>query len=123
RYVDSLWSADDSSLQAQSTAQGIRIERTGAPLTLSENGYPLLMGEQTYGNLHLPDCTRLTTEQDACLQALLREMSNALHNAQLLQNTRAYSTQLQVAAEVSRAVTTVLDRDDLIRSVVSLIQN
>lgn len=123
RYVDSLWSAEDSSLQAQSTTQGIRIERTGAPLTLSENGYPLVMGERSFGYLQLPDGTQLNTEQEAFLSALLREMGNALHNAQLLQTTRAYSTQLQVAAEVSRAVTTILDRDDLIRSVVALIQN
>jgi signal transduction histidine kinase len=49
-------------------------------------------------------------------------MSNALNNAYLLQTTRATSNQLSLATEVSRAASTMLDRNQLIREVVELIR-
>jgi signal transduction histidine kinase len=122
RYVDSLWSASENNLQAQVSPQGIKITRTTTPIAAAAQQYPLLVGEQPIGSLQLPDGIELNPEQKEFLSALLRELGNALNNAQLLQVTRAYSTQLQVAAEVSRAASTFLQRDDLIHSVVSLIQ-
>ncbi len=122
RYVDSLWSASESGLQALASPQGVQITRTTAPIAAAAPEYPLLVGEEPIGFLQLPDDVELNPEQKEFLSALLRELSNALNNAQLLQVTRSYSTQLQVAAEVSRAASTSLQRDDLIHSVVALIQ-
>ncbi|MEJ2747161.1 MAG: GAF domain-containing protein, partial [Anaerolineae bacterium] len=55
-------------------------------------------------------------------QAIIREMSNALNNARLLQAARSFSNQLNLAAEVSRAATTILDREQLVQEVVELIR-
>ena len=123
RYVDSLWNSQDSALYATVTSQSVHIERTATPNAAAGQEYPLLLGEKPFGILQLPEDSELSPEQQEFLQALLREMGNALNNAQLLQATRAYSTQLQVAAEVSRAASTILQREDLMRTVVSLIQS
>ena len=123
RYVDSLWNVEDNVLSAESSPHGVQIERMTAPLAAADSAYPLTIGSRPFGFLKLPENTTLLPEQQEFLNALLREMSNALNNAQLIQVTQAYSTQLQVAAEVSRAATTFLQKDDLIRSVVDLIQN
>lgn len=122
RYVDSLWNADDSGLSAHISQGIIHLKRTVGPIAAAAPEYPLVIGEQPFGFLQLPETAELPHEEKLFLHSLMREMSNALNNAQLLQATRSYSTQLQVAAEVSRAASTFLQRDDLIHSVVSLIQ-
>ncbi|VAW42839.1 Serine phosphatase RsbU, regulator of sigma subunit, partial [hydrothermal vent metagenome] len=70
-----------------------------------------------------PSINNLADEDRTFVQDLIREMGSALNNAQFVQTTRTHSNQLRLAAEVSRAATTILDRDQLIREVVELIRS
>jgi signal transduction histidine kinase/putative methionine-R-sulfoxide reductase with GAF domain len=84
--------------------------------------YPLQMADFPFGQIQLPATISLDEDTHEFVEAVAHEMASALSNAQLLQTTRLYSNQLSVAAEVSRAATTYLDRDRLITEVVELIR-
>jgi signal transduction histidine kinase/ActR/RegA family two-component response regulator len=129
RHVDTLWLAEDRGLKAVYDQRGLRIERLADTVLpadeLSGDGLqlPLGVGDQLIGRLSTIGVNELAPEQREHVEALLHEMSSALSNAQLIQATRSYSNQLQLAAQVSQAAGTVLDRDVLIEEVVELIRN
>jgi signal transduction histidine kinase len=129
RYVDSIWSTDQAALTAHMETNGLQIQRhlgqtlpdTQASSANSVN-IDLRIGEQTFGHVNLPADLDLSDEDQAYIQTLIREMGIALNNAYLLQTTRAYSNQLQLAAEVSGAATSTLERHHLIEEAVELIR-
>jgi signal transduction histidine kinase/ActR/RegA family two-component response regulator len=130
RHMDSLWLSEGNTLTASYEQNGFQIQRRletedRLPEAESSGGLhlPLAIGDDLLGRLKVPGAPELVPEQREQIEALLREMGNALSNAQLIQATRTYSNQLQLAAQVSKAVGTVLDRDVLIEEVVELIRN
>jgi signal transduction histidine kinase len=128
RYLDSIWNTPEAMLQARADDSNLNIVREmddNVPLLAATDdlSYPLQIGEQSFGQIRLPDIGDLQGEDRAFVQDLIREMGSALSNAQFVQTTRTYSNQLRLAAEVSRAATTILDRDQLIRDVVEMIRS
>ena len=130
RYLDSIWNTPEAMLQARVDANNLNLVRNNADLAEEEplpgdsaNVYDLQIGDSSIGQIHIPDVENLPEEETRFVQDLIREMGSALSNAQFVQTTRAYSNQLRLAAEVSRAATTILDRDQLIREVVELIRS
>lgn len=126
RFVDQLWREESAALQA--TYEKGRLQLTQEPAQdnlppAPNQAIPIQIGDHTFGHVQLPVNAALSQKDQEFIHALVREMGDALHNAYLLQTTSAFSTQLEVAAEVSRAVTTILNRDQLIEEVVTLIQD
>jgi signal transduction histidine kinase/putative methionine-R-sulfoxide reductase with GAF domain len=123
RYVDSTWSSEKRLRQAEYRDNRLQIiqepEETADTDTIR---YPLQMADFPFGQVQLPAAASLDQNTYEFVEAIVHEMASALSNAQLLQTTRLYSNQLSVAAEVSRAATTYLDRDRLIAEVVELIR-
>ncbi len=126
RYLDTIWGDESAVLHARYDQNRLTLDRnisSPAPATTeTKHSFPLQIGEHTFGQLKLPSNVTLSDRQKETLEAILREMSSALNNTQLVQTTRAYSNQLSLAAEVSRAATTQLDRQKLIEEVVELIR-
>lgn len=126
RYFDTIWRNEDIALQANYAPEaGLTILRsTPQPQIESdpEEQVSLLVGGTTIGQISLDEGAVISAEDSEFMQALAREMSNALNNAHLLQTTRNYSHQLRTAVEVSRAVSAFLDRGVLIQEAVELIQ-
>lgn len=130
RYLDSIWNTPEATLQARADDNDLNIARQEAePARLAAEAasdaavYPLQVGENQFGRVYIPGLENLPEEERAFAQDLIREMGSALNNAQFVQTTRAYSNQLRLASEVSRAATTILDRDQLISEVVELIRS
>lgn len=94
------------------------------PLTRSELALPLRVRERVIGALTVQSehVNHFTTQLVQTLQTIADQLAIAIDNGRLLQDSILYSTQLQLAAEISRAASTILDRDQLIGSVVNLIQ-
>jgi signal transduction histidine kinase len=122
RYIDTIWNPEAASLYASYQQNKFQLIRDLDKEFESEETIPLLLSDYPLGQVSLPDDVQLTQDQSELVHALIREMGNALNNAYLLQTTRATSNQLSLATEVSRAATTILDRDQLIREVVELIR-
>ncbi len=125
RYIDNIWRTEQSTIEAHYQDQDLQIERstTQDPVPRLGVQLPLNIGEGIIGQIQLPEQETLTQEANEFVNDLVHEMSNALNNARFLQTAHAYSNQLNVAANVSRAATTILDRDQLIQEVVELIRN
>ena len=129
RYIDDIWQSSHTQLQATFADDTIQLRRSpagdGSERPAGDGStpqFPLLVGDQPLGQLSLPANKTLTAENEAFIQALTREMGSALYNARLIQTMRAYSSQLQAAAEVSQVISTLLDRSALMAEVVNLIQ-
>ncbi|MBX3056960.1 MAG: GAF domain-containing protein [Anaerolineae bacterium] len=128
RYLDTLWQSEHALLQAQLADDHLRLNRhstpgsTAVPSTAAPP-IPLKIGDYTFGQVHLPNTLSLSPEDEEFVEVLVREMGSALSNAQFLQTARAYSNQLSLAADVSRAATTILDRETLITEAVELIRS
>ena len=128
RYLDSIWSTGEAIIQARADDKSLNLVRDldpeAAPTSTPEQkSFALQIGESSFGQIHIPNTNHLSEDDQAFVQDLIREMGSALNNAQFVQTTRAYSNQLRLAAEVSRAATTILDQDQLMREVVELIRS
>lgn len=127
RYLDSIWNTPEATLQARANEMSLAILRDhDEPIQQQpgdEDAFPLQIGDNSFGHIRIPSAETLAEEDRIFVQDLIREMGSALNNAQFVQTTRAYSNQLRLAAEVSRAATTILDQDQLIREVVELIRS
>lgn len=128
RYLDSIWNTPEAMLAARADDTNLNIAReTGEPedslAAADATTFPLQIGENSFGQIRIPQAENLAEDDRLFIQDLVREMGSALNNAQFVQTTRAYSNQLRLAAEVSRAASTILDRDELIREVVELIRS
>ncbi len=129
RYLDSIWNTPEATLHARADADSLNIFReiaeAGQTLVPDKESalFPLQIGDNSFGQLRIPGIENLPEEARTFVGDLVREMGSALNNAQFVQTTRAYSNQLRLAAEVSRAASTILDRDQLIQEVVELIRS
>ncbi len=125
RYVDAIWNSETAALYARFHDNNLHIDRTTqgrAAFSPQSRSVSVRVGEHPFGQVKFPDNYHINKTDTEFAQAIIREMSNALNNAHLLQTARAFSNQLSLAAEVSRAATTILDRDQLIQEVVELIR-
>ncbi|MEM7115927.1 MAG: GAF domain-containing protein [Chloroflexota bacterium] len=124
RYIDTLWHAQSGSVHASYGQDGLTINRgqEGIHRTQVYNAFGVQVGEQSFGQVYLPEQLDLTEEDREYVQDIINEMGSALNSARLLQSASANSNQLSVAAEVSRRVTTILDREVLIEQVVELVR-
>ncbi len=124
RYIDSIWNPETAVLQATYENSNFQLNRELLAMFPSDKtqSIPLTISDRAIGQINLPDDVSLDEEQEVFIHELVREMSNALNNAYLLQTTRATSNQLSLATEVSRAATTILDHDLLSKEVVELIR-
>lgn len=128
RYLDSIWSTEEAIIQARANDKSLNLVRDLDPevaptATPEQNSFALQIGDNRFGQIRIPNTNHLSDEDQAFVLDLIREMGSALNNAQFVQTTRAYSNQLRLAAEVSRAATTILDQDQLMREVVELIRS
>ncbi|MCA9973205.1 MAG: GAF domain-containing protein [Anaerolineales bacterium] len=125
RQLSGLWQTEYTVLEGQYGDAGFHIKRNpesnGEPL--DGRAIPLSIGDNPFGEITIPHGVSLQPEQLGFIEALVREMGNALNNAFLLQATRTYANQLALATGVSRAATTILDLDLLIQEVVNLIRS
>lgn len=128
RYLDTLWQSEHAVLQAELTGDRLHFNRNIPPADTtsrppSATHVPLKIGDYAFGHVQLPTALSLSPEDEEFVEVLVREMGSALSNAQFLQTARAYSNQLSLAADVSRAATTILDLEMLITEVVELIRS
>ena len=86
---------------------------------------PLLRGEDVIGLLTLEHIipNAYDDETSDLLSGIAAQAAVALHNARLYQQAQSRSTQLQTAAEVSRAASSILDPNPLIEQTVNLIRD
>lgn len=124
RYLDSLWNSEFAGVHATYHDHSLMLNRVTNPISDDLDGakFNLKVGEQPFGHVVLPPGLMLPDEDIAFVEELVKEMGSALNNAKLLQSASASSNQLGVAAEVSRRVTTILDRNVLIEQVVELVR-
>ncbi len=94
------------------------------PLARSELALPLRVRDFISGALSVQSSRpeHFDRETVQVLQIMADQLAIAINNAQLLRDTKAYSAQLQLAAEVGRAASTILDRETLGKTVVELIR-
>jgi GAF domain-containing protein len=103
-------------------AQGIKLVGEEAR---SWMGVPLLAGEQVVGVMAIENYEHenLYTEQDLELFiTIASQIATAVASSRLLSETRKRAVQLQTAAEVSRAATSILVLDELLPRAVDLIK-
>ena len=101
-------------------------EPTSAPANVrSWLAAPLLRGEDVIGLLTLEHIipNAYDDETSDLLSGIAAQAAVALHNARLYQQAQSRSTQLQTAAEVSRAASSILDPNPLIEQTVNLIRD
>lgn len=128
RYLDTLWQSEHAILQAELHDDKLHLNRSSSPAEEATSppvasNIPLKIGDYSFGQVQLPAALSLSPEDEEFVAVLVREMGSALSNAQFLQTARAYSNQLSLAADVSRAATTILDRETLITEAVELIRS
>lgn len=85
---------------------------------------PLLTQDKVIGMLTLDHSEPGTYDEETAdlLSAIAAQASVAVRNARLFEQAQSYSTQLQTAAEVSQAASSILEPDLLIQQTVSLIR-
>lgn len=121
-FIDTIWRNDKVQFTATYRDGEVQIDRNASQLPEEAHSAVLAVGEHTIGEISLPDVDNLTDEDRLIFKAVISEMQDALNSAQLIQETRSYSNQLNVAANVSRKAATIFDRDELIREVVEIVR-
>ncbi|MBU0510233.1 MAG: GAF domain-containing protein, partial [Chloroflexi bacterium] len=87
--------------------------------------FPMIIQEEIYGTVGiyiLDEGRTLTQGEIQLVETILVQAATAVQNARLFEQIQARSTQLQTAAEVSRAASSILEPDPLIRQTVNLIR-
>jgi PAS domain S-box-containing protein len=86
---------------------------------------PLLAGEETIGLLFLNHSAPNAYDDETVdlVSAIAAQASVAIRNARLFEQIQRRSVQLQTAAEVSRAASSILEPNPLIQQTVNLIQD
>jgi GAF domain-containing protein len=88
-----------------------------------ENRYSVSLAPLYFGENQLGFALLEIGPQDARIhEPLRRQISGALQRALLIQQVKNHALQLQTAAEVSRAASSILDPDELIQQVVDLVR-
>ena len=88
--------------------------------------FPMLVQDAIFGTvgLYILDEGRTLTEGEIQLvKTILVQAATAVQNAQLFEQIQTRSTQLQTAAEISRAASSILEPNPLIIQAVNLIQD
>jgi PAS domain S-box-containing protein len=87
-------------------------------------GVPLLVKDIVIGLLSVDSATpgRFSQEEAQIALAFANQVAIAIENARLFEEVGKHARQLQTAAEVSRAASSILDPDELLPQVVNLIR-
>lgn len=123
RFIDDIWQDENAQLVASVQNGNLELNPTLQPTSEEASAVALTVGDHTIGEISLPSTAEMSAEEQEILQSIITEMSDALNNAQLIQTTQAYSTQLNVAVNVSQAATNILDHKQLIHEVVELVRD
>ncbi len=117
---------------AASTGQAVRVDDVRADTRyidageeiVSELAIPLTVKNRTIGVLDVGSRhPNHFTESHRCLLALLAgRLANAVENARLFENLQEQARTLSLLHEVSRELTSILDREQLLRRVAQLVQ-
>lgn len=95
------------------------------PDTKAELGIPLKSRERVIGVLDV-QATQIgafTREDIPVLQTLADQVANAIENAHLLSEIERRAVQLQAAADVSRATSSILDPEELMQKAVNMVRD
>jgi sigma-B regulation protein RsbU (phosphoserine phosphatase) len=110
-------------LRVGDVRQEPRFILAGVPLR-SELAVPLLSQERTIGVLDVgsfePDF--FTAEHERMLESLAGFLAAAIESAQLYQNLREQAQTLSILHEVSRELSSILDREELLKKVADRLQ-
>lgn len=112
----------------RTTAEGTAwMQEHGIPLLgeLSKSwmGVPMISANELLGVMAVQNYEQedLYDEQDLALfSTIATQMANALYNFQLLEQTRRRAREMEALNEVGRAITSVLDQDELLRQIVDI---
>jgi signal transduction histidine kinase/ActR/RegA family two-component response regulator len=108
-----------------------RVYKTLRALLLNRLGmrslvlWPLVAGGQWIGILNGQAATALEIDEDEIRQitSLTDQAATVIQNIRLFEETRHRAVQLETAAQVSRATTSILDTGQLLNETVNLIRN
>jgi PAS domain S-box-containing protein len=83
---------------------------------------PITIRGETVGGISIQDTVEqpLAEEEQALLNAISLQVAEALENARLLEQTQKRAVELETVAQVSTASSTILEVDQLLKSVVDL---
>jgi GAF domain-containing protein/HAMP domain-containing protein len=105
-------------------AQALGAKILGKPAK-SIMGVPLLIGGEAIGAIMVQDTEKegqFDEEDLRFLTALASQVAGAIHNTQLLEETRQYALRLRTASEIARDISGSLDLDELLLRSVTLIR-
>ena len=93
--------------------------------TLSEAVIPLRVDKEIFGVFDVQSDIKNAFDEDdlLVLRSLADNISIAIESTRLLQNVQRKADQLSAVAEASRAITFILDTDELLNRIVNLIHN
>jgi GAF domain-containing protein/HAMP domain-containing protein len=89
-------------------------------------GIPLLVGGEAVGMIAVQDLQRehrFSEEELVLLTTLASPIAGAIHSANLLEESERRTQHLQTAAEIARDTSSTLDRDQLLKRAVNLVQD
>ncbi len=121
RTQDPLLLVEDTSKRA--AAMGAKISGRPAQSWL---GVPLLAQGQAIGAIIVQDVEkeRAFNEQDLeFVKTVANQVSGAIHNINVLENSRQTALQFETAAEIARDISSSLDLDELLKKAVDLIRS
>lgn len=99
---------------------------TGGRLPVASLAVPLQFGERTLGVLVLEDFVSpesFTLEDEALVQSLAQQTVLVLENARLFQSSERRAAQMQALTEVAGAITSSLQSEDLIKSLLDQLRS
>lgn len=96
---------------------------TGLPDTRSEVCFPLFIGNNVIGVLDVQSNFLSGFHQNdlLVLQILADSIAAAIDNARLLQSVREQNGKIQIVSEITRALSSILDLEKLLESIVNII--
>ena len=124
RYIDQLWQPGSATLSARLQNNKLTVERPAAPLPHSEEAatLPLQVGDQIFGHIALPGLENLADDERELVQAIVREIGNALNNARALQTAHAFSRQTSRLFETGRRISEAREETAVYRALVTFAQ-
>ena len=116
RRMDAIESADDSDETGSKDTEMVNKAKNVVRST------PLQVRGQVFGLLGIEDEPEnpLTQDELALLEAISTQVSEAMENARLLEQTQKRAVELETVSRVSTATSTILEKDKLLQGVVEL---
>ncbi|MFC1936604.1 GAF domain-containing protein [Chloroflexota bacterium] len=109
--------------EERAKALGARI--VGAPAK-SWLGVPMIVAGEPVGVITIQDTEnehRFTEDDLRLMSTLTTQVASVIHSARLLEESTRRAIQLHTAAEIARDTSGTLDRDDLLRRAIHLVQD